>query len=166
MIETDTPPLPGPKMRVLGWLGLWLSAVLLFPLLTVWVQSFDPRRCAHLPTPGSLLFWQFLGGDVLLASLMTFSAWKDQNKPVRRPKSAARTTPKDHLRRGLAGAGLLAFFILRGLAASPGASVNWLGLLSGAALIAADFALLLWCIRLAMPPPLVEEDLRTRLSCR
>jgi hypothetical protein len=156
MTETDTPPARGlktrgpktrgPKTRALGLLGMWLCAVALFPLLAVWMGFFHPRRPLHLPSVGSPKFWPMVGLDVLVASLMTLSAWSDRNKPSRR-RATSPATPEDRLRRGLAGAGILAFLILRVLA------VNWPGVLGGAAALALLFVLLLRCAALAQPPP-------------
>ena len=154
MVETELRPMPGRRTRALGLLGMWLCSAALFPLLTAWTQFFNGRRPLRLPVLGSLHFWEMLAGDLLMASLLTLSAWTG-NKPVRRRPSAV--TPRDRRNGALAGAALLAFLILRVLAANPGASVNWAGVLGGAAAIALLFLLAMRCAGLALPPRYLEE---------
>jgi len=157
MIDTEAPPRPiSPALRRLGWVGLWLSSALLFPLLAVWTHSFNPQRPLRLPHPGTSLFWGMIGTDVLFASLTILSQWQDNKKPKRR-KSDTAPTPKDRWRPLWAGGLFLGFLILRVLASNPGAAVNWVSLLGGAAALALLSMGMIGCAKLAMPPRVYEE---------
>ena len=93
----------------------------------------------------------------MYASLMTFSAWSSRNKPTKRRTPPAASTLKTRLRRAFAGLVLVCFLVLRGLAANPGASPNWLGLLGGATALAGLFWLMMRCNQVVMPPSIEME---------
>lgn len=158
MIDPEAPARPtSPAQQILGWVGLWLCSALFFPLLAVWTHYFIPRRPLHLPHPGSPPFWILIGVDVLIASLLTFSQWQGSRKPKKHRAMTAPATLKDRWRPLWVGGLLLGFLILRVLAASPGATIHWCGILGGAAALVLLFLLIGYCAKLTQPPRGDEE---------
>ncbi len=139
-----------PWVRALGWVGLWLSTFTVFPALLLWLQFFHLPRPVGLPPPGDPRFWDALGVCALMASLMICSIWRSRSRPGRRVTVQKPTTPGERRRRGIAGVALLAFLVVRVMAANPGASPDWLGVIGGAAGVAALVAAVLACAKLAL----------------
>ncbi len=165
MIDTELPPRStSPALRTLGWVGLWLCSASLLPLLIVWTHAFSPQRPLRLMQSGTSLFWMLLGLNILFASLLTFSVWNDQRKPKRRQTASFPADAKSRWRSVGAGALLAGFLVLRLLAGSSIASVNWVGVVGGIAALGVLMALFGQCTRLIAPPPLEEPVSFDRLS--
>ncbi len=165
MINTETSPRPiSPAQRILGWVGLWLCSTSLMPVLWLWSHSFTPHQPLRLPHPGTSFFWILLGLNVLVASLMTYSVWSDQQKPKRRRPAPAPADAKSRWRSVGAGGLIAGYLVLRVMAGSPGASLNWVGVISGVAALGVLMALVGQCTRLIAPPLLPEEPVRVNFQ--
>ena len=165
MIDTETPPLSiSPAQQKLGWVGLWLCCACLMPILLLWSQSFTPHKTPHLPHPGTSYFWILLGLNVLIASLLTYSVWSDQQKPKRRRNASVPADAKSRWRSVGAGGLLAGYLVLRVMAGSPGMSLNWVGVVGGVAALGVLMALIGQCTRLIAPPLLPEEPVRVNFQ--
>lgn len=134
------------------------------PVLSLWTQSFTPHKPPHLPHPGTSYFWILLGLNVLVASLLTYSVWSDQQKPKRRRTAPVPVNAKSRWRSIGAGGLLAGYLVLRVMAGSPGASLNWVGVIGGVAALGALMALVGQCTRLIAPPLLPEEPVRVNFQ--
>lgn len=157
MIDSEAPPRPiSPAQRILGWIGLWLCCACLMPVLWIWIQSFTPHTPRHLPRPSTSYFWILLGLSVLIASLLTYSVWSDQQKPKRRRAAPVPAGSKSRWRSVWVNGPLAGFLIWRLLAGNPVISVSWFGVLGGIAALGVLMVLVGQCTRLVALPQIKE----------